>query len=235
MKFFPFRRQRQPVDMPVKDCRFVVLDTELTGLNERKDSIVSIGAVRMLGFRIDLSNTFNRLVRPETALSHESILIHGITPSELDDQPAVRSVLSDFSIYCSEDILVGYCIAIDMAFLNRQLKATLGETLLNPVADIYRLYEWLRNRRDRQNSKGKRFPALSGAGLYEMARIFDIPISAGHDAFADAFITAQIFQRILYMLSEEGILNSKEFLNIADPYRPDDVFNTAEGKTDFPL
>ncbi|NJD54962.1 MAG: 3'-5' exonuclease, partial [Nitrospirae bacterium] len=222
MKFFPFRKQRQSVDVPVRDCRFVVLDTELTGLNERKDSIVSIGAVRMLGFRIDLSDTFNRLVRPETALSRESILIHGITPSELDNQPAIRSVLSDFSGFCAGHILVGYCVAIDMAFLNKQLKSALGGSLQNPVADIYRLYEWLRNRRDRQDIGSKRLPALSGAGLYEMARLFDIPFTAGHDALADAFITAQIFQRILYMLSHEGILNSKELLNIADPYKAED-------------
>ena len=42
----------------------VVVDTELTGLDEKKDSIVSIGAVRMTGGRIELGDMFYRLVSP---------------------------------------------------------------------------------------------------------------------------------------------------------------------------
>ena len=235
MRFFTSRKKLQAVEVPVKDCRFVVLDTELTGLNERKDSIVSIGAVRMQGFRIDLSNTFNRLVRPETVLSRESILIHGITPSELDDQPGIRSVLSDFSAFCSEDILVGYCVGIDMAFLNKRMKGNPTGPLQNPVADIYRVYEWLRSRPDREGNAEKKLPVLAGPGLYEMARLFDIPFAAGHDALTDAFITAQIFQRVLYMLSAEGVLYIKDLLHIADPYRAEDVFSRVDRKTNFPL
>lgn len=235
MRFFKFAKKRQALEMPVKDCRFVVLDTELTGLNERKDSIVSIGAVRMRGFRIDLSYIFNRLARPETVMSRESILIHGITPSELDDQPDITSVLSDFAAFCAEDILVGYCVAIDMAFLNKQMKGSPGGAMQNPVVDIYRLYEWLRNRPDRQGNAKRKLPILTGAGLYEMARLFDIPFASGHDALTDAFITAQIFQRVLYMLSAEGVLQIKDLLHIADPYRAEDAFSRVDKKINFPI
>jgi hypothetical protein len=55
-----------------KEARYPVLDIVLTGLNGRKNSIVSIGAVRMEDGRKDLSDTFYRaglrsaedLVRP---------------------------------------------------------------------------------------------------------------------------------------------------------------------------
>ena len=34
---------------PIDRCRYAVIDTELTGLDFKKDSIVSIGAVAMTG------------------------------------------------------------------------------------------------------------------------------------------------------------------------------------------
>jgi DNA polymerase III subunit epsilon len=228
------RRQRHPQqDIPVQECSFVVFDTELTGLDDRRDSIVSVGAVRMQGCRIDLSRTFNSLVKPDTELSHSSILIHGIIPSEVDEQPRIQTVLSDFSAFCSSDILVGFCVAIDMAFLNRQMRRVAPGPLQNPVVDIYRLYEWLRNRSERKGDAAEKFPILAGEGLYEMARLFAISLSSAHDALMDAFTTAQIFQRLLCRLSDEGVLNSRDLLRIGDPYTDDNLFGRGREANNF--
>ena len=48
--------------IPIGEANYVVVDTELTGLNPRSDSIISIGAMKMLGSRIDLGNAFYRLI-----------------------------------------------------------------------------------------------------------------------------------------------------------------------------
>lgn len=42
----------------LEETRYLVTDKELTGLDGRKDSIVSIGAVRMEGGRITRGNSF---------------------------------------------------------------------------------------------------------------------------------------------------------------------------------
>ena len=67
---------------PVQEARYVVFDTELTGLNIKKDSIVSIGALKMRGGKIDLNETYYRVVDPKAMFTGQSVLIHGITPSE---------------------------------------------------------------------------------------------------------------------------------------------------------
>ena len=90
------RRHHRQNTTGLRDASFVVLDTELTGLNERKDSIVSLGAVRMSGTRIYLGDPFYRLVRPRTALTRESVIIHGIMPSDVAEEQDIASVLAQF-------------------------------------------------------------------------------------------------------------------------------------------
>jgi len=233
MGIFSRRKDHPQQEILIQDCPFVVLDTELTGLDDRRDSIVSVGAVRMQGCRIDLSQTFNRLVKPETELRHDSILIHGITPSEVDKQPRIESVLLDFTTFCAHDILIGYCVSIDMAFLNRKMKQCMGGPLPNRALDIYRLYEWLRNRFERKGASDRRFPVLGESGLYEMAKLYAIPFGGAHDALVDAFITAQVFQRLLCMLSEEGIIYVRDLLKIGDPYKGDELFSRGNEKIHF--
>ena len=45
-----FRNRKMLRDMRIDETEYVVIDTELTGLNPSKDSIVSIGAVRNVAF-----------------------------------------------------------------------------------------------------------------------------------------------------------------------------------------
>ena len=60
------RRRTINRDWLLFEEKYVVLDTEVTGLDEKKDSIVSVGAVRMRGGSIALGDTFYRLLKPET-------------------------------------------------------------------------------------------------------------------------------------------------------------------------
>ena len=80
----------------IDDAEFVVFDTELTGLDQKKDSIVSIGALKMKGGRIAVGNPFYRIVEPRTELTGKSIVIHGITPSETVGRPNMKALLPEF-------------------------------------------------------------------------------------------------------------------------------------------
>ena len=70
------KQKRIDQKTPITEARYVVVDTELTGLDENRDSIVSIGAVRMTGGRIELGDSFYRLASPRTELSAASVVIH---------------------------------------------------------------------------------------------------------------------------------------------------------------
>ena len=91
------RKQKHAIDEStlISDVRFVVMDTELTGLDEKKDSIISVGAVRMTGGTINLGDSFYRLVSPGTELNAASVCIHEITPSEVAEQPGIEAALAE--------------------------------------------------------------------------------------------------------------------------------------------
>ncbi len=217
------RKKKFAIDerTPISDARYVIVDTELTGLDEKKDSVVSIGAVRMTGGRIEFGDTFYRLVSPRTKLSPASVVIHEITPSDVAASPGIETVLSAFLDFCGDDVLVGHFISIDLAFLNAEMKRMRGGAVSNPVADTFSVYEWLRMR---GKSRDCSVTPLAGYRLYDMIKCFRIPVNGVHNAIMDAYATAQLFQRLLPLLLESGARDIGDLLKIGTPFEGGDRF-----------
>jgi len=210
--------QALPMDagLPIGEIRFVVLDTELTGLDRKKDAIVSIGAVKMKGGRIEMGQTFYQLVNPNKEMKAASVVVHEITPSEVLEKPDIGPVLAEFLTFCNHDVLVGHFINMDLAFINRELKETLGRTLENPVLDTMSLAHWLKWNDPDQGPDG--FSAKNFE-LYELAKELGIPVQGAHNALMDAFMTAQVLQRLLPRLERGGLKTQGELLKVGDPKR----------------
>ncbi len=221
-----FRRRPVRVDRDrrLEESSYVVIDTELTGLDEKSDSIVSIGGVRMTGGRILLGESFYSLVNPEKDLTADSVVIHQITPQEVLQKPDIRTVLTDFLDFCKDDVIVGFCVDIDMEFLNRETKRHFGCAIPNPVVDIHPMFEWI-IQRETFRTGAVRLPAQYG--LYDIARYFGVPVNGGHNAIIDAFISAQVFQRVLRMLGQSGIESLGDLLRMSNRIKGGDRHDAA--------
>jgi DNA polymerase-3 subunit epsilon len=206
---------------PITNVRYVVVDTELTGLDEKKDCIVSIGAVRMTGGMIGLGDMFYRLVSPKEKLTADSVVIHEITPSDVVAQPVIDTVLAEFLAYAAGDVLVGHFISIDLAFINREMKRLYGHEIKNAAIDTFTLDEWLRKQLRSNACFAK---ALSGYRLYDIATSMGIPVNTSHNAIADAFTTAQLLQRFIPLLLEAGVHDIGELLRRGKPFEGGDRF-----------
>jgi len=205
------------VDMaaPIEAVNYVVMDTELTGLDVKKDSIVSVGAVRMQGGRILLGETFYEMVSPETELRSASIVVHGITPSDVADKRNIGSVIEDLLKFCSGAVVVGHFLSLDLAVLHREMKRLDRGKFPQPAADTLRVHEWIR---DNSRSFGSQHNASDeNKDLFSFAKKYHIPVSAAHNALMDAYITAQLFQRFLNSLPGLGVRTVKDLLRIAKP------------------
>ena len=212
---------------PINKVRYAAIDTELTGLDEKTDGIVSLGAVRMTGGTIHAGETFYRLVNPPHEIRAESVVIHEITPSEVREQPDIRTALLEFFAFCGQDVLVGHFVNIDLCFLDRESKCISGKAVTNPVIDTFSVYTWLR----------KRLPMAeyfslpeTGTSLYDIARTFNIPLAGAHNALQDAFTTAQLLQRFLPLLAEAGATEIGDLLKIGIPFEGGDHHHRPTGE-----
>lgn len=216
--------------VPISEARYVVLDTELTGLDERKDGIVSIGAVRMQGGRIELGGTFHELVNPTAVLDGRSVVIHGIMPSQLEAKPPIDGVLGSFLDYVAGAVMVGHCLSVDLAFLNREARRLTGAPFRNRAVDTLSLYGWLRQRQVDHPAFSEPFPGLS---LFDLAGAFEIPVQEGHTALGDAYMTAQLFQRFLPLLAMAGVTDLAGLIRVGDPLRQAENLNAPGGYAPF--
>ncbi len=229
---FPHLPTAHPLDYqtPIREVRYAVIDTELTGLNEKIDSIVSIGALHIFKARIELGYNFYRLVKPRTAMGTEGILIHEITPSDVEEEPEIDLLLQDFLSFCENCVLVGHCISIDLSFLNMEVNRLQGFSIANPILDTAVLYRWLWGRWSSTPS----FSLAPGfADLYQMAHQLGISVEGAHNAIQDALITAQVFQRFIPWIEKSGIQNLEELLRVGDPYKGGDVFSSPQQLTNL--
>ncbi|MCE1205211.1 MAG: 3'-5' exonuclease [Holophagaceae bacterium] len=217
-------------DLAVAELRFTVLDTELTGLDTRRDDIIAIGALHMQGGRIELGGAFQELVKPTARLDGRTVVIHGITPSELEARPAISEVLAAFLDYAAGTVLVGHCLALDLAFLNRDAKRSGRPPFRNAAVDTLSLFGWLRRRAMDHPAFTLERPAPS---LYDLADAFEVPVEAAHSAIGDAYITAQVFQRFLPFLRQAGVESLAGLRRVGDPRRQLANLADQEGHTHF--
>jgi len=207
-----FSKKDETTSLSIGDAEYTVLDTELTGLDLKKDSIVSIGAVRMKGARIDIGASFYRLIHPPKEMDHKNILIHGITPSEVAQQPAIDAVLDEFSAFCGNSVIVGHFISLDIDFINKELKRTGRKNMKNAAVDTCKIYEWIKSN---EGAFSRHYSARHDAlDLFSLAREYNISFDEGHNAMSDAFNTAQLFQRFLSVLPRSGVKSIKDLLKI---------------------
>lgn len=211
----PFADRQRRRSTLVGDTDYVVFDTELTGLSPGKDSIVSIGAVKMSGGRIQLGDYFSRMVEPRTELTGRSVVIHEITPTEASACPGIEAVLPEFLDFCRDRVLVGHFVSMDLRFLNEELERLYGRKMDNPAVDTGKLYAWLTAR------EGGHCAFHGGEcgdmDLFSLAKKYRIPVRKAHDALDDAYVTAQLFQRFLRALPEHGVKTIDDLLRAGRP------------------
>ena len=119
-----FLQQLPHKHTPISDLRFVVFDTETTGLEEKKgDRLLSIGAIGMKGYRVDLNDTFYAVVNPDNHCAPaETVKVHFITPSETIAAPSVEEVLPKFLEFIKADVLVAHHALFDIGFIGSEMK-----------------------------------------------------------------------------------------------------------------
>lgn len=179
---------------PLAEVPFVALDFETTGLNPNEHSIVSIGLVPFTLARIRLSDAHHWVVRPRQGLAEASVVLHGITHSEVARAPDLQEILEPLLDALAGRIVVVHHRAIERRFLDVAVRARLQEGLEFPMVDTFdlegRLYRqgW---RARLQRLLGLRVPSIR---LDACRSRLNLPHYAAHNALVDALGTAELLQ-----------------------------------------
>ena len=174
----------------------VALDTETSGLNPKKDEILSIGAVRIVKNRVILNETFYEYVKPTKNISEESIKIHHIRPCDLKEALEPKEAILSLLDFIGNRPIIGYYIKFDIAILNRYIKLHLGKKLLNEHIEISSMYY-----KRRKRSSPYEFIDLKFDTIIEE---LDIPKLGKHDALNDAIMTAVSYLKLKNMPEYKG-------------------------------
>ena len=195
-------------DTPMDRVRFVVLDSETTGLNPRTDRIISIGAVAVQHGEIVLEDSFEALLQITGNTS--AVTVHGITRDESSQGIGEREALGRFLDYVRDGVIVGHHIGHDITALNVGYERHWGIELLNRSLDTMDLTLHL----ERSDAFAGR-ERIREFTLDSLCELFGVIPHDRHTAGGDAFITAQVFLRLLRLASRHG---REQLVALCEPF-----------------
>lgn len=171
------------------DCRairIVAIDLETTGLDPKKDDILSIGLVEIDAWRIRLDTAWHRIVRVDKAIPGETAVIHQIT----DDQSAAGAPIDELlpevlRRMAGKPMLVHYS-PIEQNFLDAACRRLYGAPFVTPIIDTLEIAQRVFERRNH-------FVQPGDLRLFNLRPRYNLPQYKAHNALSDALATAELF------------------------------------------
>lgn len=156
---------------------WIAFDLETTGLDDAKDAVIEIGAVKFQDGRT--LDTFQTFVNPHRRISQFISKLTGIKQRQVDAAPPFDRAAADFLKFIGDAPLIAQNADFDLGFLRAN-----DVELPNPVIDTYDLAYALR-------------PDMPGYSLEDMTRYLGIENAAPHRSLGDACATRDIFLALL--------------------------------------
>lgn len=167
---------------------YVCVDIETTGLSKDKDSIVEIGAIKVVDGK--KKEVFEQLINPERKMPSGAMMVTGITDDMLEDKPTIEQVMPKFVTFCQGYPLLGHNVSFDYGFL----KTNAARLKLN----------WSASCMDTLKIAKKYLPQLPSRKLEYLCDYFNIIDEHHHRAMNDAQITIALYQILAERFYQEG-------------------------------
>lgn len=177
---------------PLAALPAVVLDLETTGLDVRRDRIVQIGAVGMLGSQVDTEPLVDRLIDPGQPISAASTRIHGIEDDAVSGAGSFADHVEELRGALAGRVVLGHHIGFDLAVMRHEA-ARAGIEWADPqyldLACLCGAFE----------------SNLPDLGLESLANWLGVEVHDRHTAIGDCHTTARAFAVLFSRLREADI------------------------------
>jgi DNA polymerase-3 subunit epsilon len=166
-----------------KSNRYVILCTEASGLNPKKDVILSFGAIAVIEDSIRLGEIFEVTI-PQYKFLHDNGLSNDfLLESEqlkLSENQAIEKLID----FIGNSTLVGHRIHFDVEMINQALEKLSCGRLKNEALDIEIMY--------------KKLNEINNANftIDQLSTIYKIPKSENNSTTNQAYIIALLFLKL---------------------------------------
>ncbi len=181
-------------ETPVEQVRFVVFDAETTSPDARTAEPVTLGAVTVEDGEILLDESYEAMIR--LRYNSAAVTVHGITREQSMEGVEEPEALAGFLDYLGDAIIVGHHIGFDILVMSRSIERCFGFPLENRSIDTMEIAL-------RLNEDGA-LQDPGGFSLDALLTLFGVTPHDRHTAAGDAFLTAQVFQRLLRRADRAG-------------------------------
>jgi len=179
-------------DYNLEHTRFVVFDTETTGLNPKQDRLLSIGTVTIVNFKINVADQLECYIKQDH-FNAKTVEIHGILKqghlNKIDEEEAIKQFLK----HIEGAILVAHHVHFDVTMINEALKRLGLPKLKNKTVDTGILYR-----------KTKYIKTDKHYSLDNLCNKFNITMHDRHTASGDAYLTALLFLKLCALLKAKN-------------------------------
>ncbi len=165
--------------------RYVALDFETTGLDYRKDTVVSWGVVPVDNGRARMRGAVHQLIRPHVPPSPRSQTIHELRPHDLAEAPSLPEARASLARSLERRLLLVWFAEVEVHFLAGIFGGSARRWRRRTI-DVRDLAMAVANEPEGARDR-------PGYGLSATARRWGVPVHAPHEALDDALVTAQLF------------------------------------------
>ncbi len=179
---------------------YVVFDLETTGINQERDAIIEISAIKVQNHEV--IGEFSTLVNPGRHIPAGATAVNGITDDMVKDAPTIKTAMEDFLLFIGNNVLVGHNIhTFDMNFIYDAALNFLGKEIKNDYVDtLYMARRYL--------------PQLSHHKLTDVASHFGLQTEGAHRALFDCMMNQGCYEELGKLMEKcpESAYEEKELV-----------------------
>ena len=169
-----------------RDADIVALDLETTGLDPKKDKILSYGLVHLRRLSILLESSRHGLICVDEEIPEASAVIHRITDDLAASGQPLAEVLPILLNELKGRIMLVHYARIEQSFMDAACRDLYGVPFVIPTIDTLVLAQRLFEIRNHTIQAGN-------LRLFNLRHQYNLPQYQAHNALSDALATAELF------------------------------------------
>lgn len=178
-----------PLPSPKARCRdleILALDFETTGLDPKRDHILSVGCVLIRKFQIPLATARHRYVQITGEIPEGAAVIHHITDDTSARGEALEEVLAWLLHRLAGRVLLAHHAGVELGFLDHTCRRLYGAPFLARSIDTLKIAQ-------RRFARRNQILKTGDLRLFNLRERYKLPQYKAHNALTDAVAGAELF------------------------------------------